>query len=52
VGEAGLVGRVAATGESRITLDIGTDAVHFNNPYLPGTRSEMALPLKAENAVI
>ena len=52
VGDMGLIGRVAATGESRIMLDIGTDAVHFNNPYLPGTRSEMALPLKAENIVI
>lgn len=52
VGEVGLVGRVAATGEPRISLDTGTDAVHFNNPYLPNTRSEMALPLKAENKII
>lgn len=52
VGEVGIVGRVAATGEPRITLDTDADAVHFNNPYLPNTHSEMALPLKAEHIVI
>ena len=52
VGEIGIVGRVAATGESRVTLNTGTDAVYFNNPHLPNTRSEMSLPLKVENQVI
>jgi GAF domain-containing protein/HAMP domain-containing protein len=52
VGETGVVGRVAASGEPRITLDTGTDAVHFDNPLLPETRSEMALPLKVENRLI
>ena len=52
VGEVGIVGRVAATGEPRVTLDTGGDAVYFDNPYLPNTHSEMALPLKAENRVI
>ena len=52
IGEVGIVGRVAATGEPRVTLNTGNDAVYFNNPFLPGTRSEMALPLKVENQVI
>ena len=52
IGEVGIVGRVASTGEPRITLDTGLDAVHFNNPFLPKTRSEMALPLKVENKII
>jgi GAF domain-containing protein/HAMP domain-containing protein len=52
VGETGIVGRVAATGESRVTLNTGSDAVYFNNPFLPNTRSEMSLPLKVENNVI
>jgi GAF domain-containing protein/HAMP domain-containing protein len=52
VGEVGIVGRVAATGEPRITLDTGSDAVQFNNPLLPRTRSQMALPLKVENRMI
>jgi len=33
-------------------LDVGTDAVFFNNPDLPQTHSEMALPLLAQNEVI
>jgi GAF domain-containing protein/HAMP domain-containing protein len=52
VGEVGIVGRVAATGEPRIALNTGADIVFFNNPYLPNTRSEMALPLKVENNII
>jgi GAF domain-containing protein len=52
VGEVGIVGRVAATGEPRIALNTGTDTAYFNNPYLPNTQSEMALPLKVENNVI
>jgi len=52
VGQVGIVGRVAASGEPRVTLDTGSDAVHFNNPLLPNTHSEMALPLKVENRII
>lgn len=52
VREAGIVERVAATGEPRITLDAGTDQIRFNDPVLPDTRSEMALPLKVESSVI
>ncbi|MBI5932229.1 MAG: GAF domain-containing protein [Chloroflexi bacterium] len=46
VGISGIVGMTAAQGEARIALDVGTDAVYFNNPDLPDTRSEMSLPLK------
>ncbi len=46
VGEQGIVGWTAQTGRSRIALDAGADAVHFDNPLLPDTRSEMALPLQ------
>lgn len=52
VGGVGLVGRVAATGEPRIMLNVGADAGHFDNRELPDTCSEMALPLKVENKVI
>jgi GAF domain-containing protein/HAMP domain-containing protein len=52
VGEAGTVERVAATGEPRITLNPGIDEGHLDNPLLPNTRSEMALPLKVESSVI
>lgn len=45
VGETGIVGYVAESMKARIALDVGDDAVFFNNPDLPETRSEMALPL-------
>jgi len=52
VGEVGIVGYVTGTGEPRIALDVGQDAVHFDNPLLPQTRSEMALPLTVRGRVI
>ena len=52
VGEQGIVGMVTATGEPRIAMDVGTDAVFFNNPELANTHSEMALPLKSGERII
>jgi len=52
VGEVGIVGYAAGTGEPRIALDVGADAVFFDNPDLPDTRSEMGLPLKVRERVI
>jgi GAF domain-containing protein len=52
VGEVGIVGYAAGTGEPRIALDVGADAVFFDNPDLPDTRSEMGLPLKVRGRVI
>jgi PAS domain S-box-containing protein len=52
IGKVGIVGHVAATGEPRIALDVGQDAVFFNNPNLPATRSEMSLPLKVRGNTI
>lgn len=52
VGEVGIVGYVTKTGEPRIVLDVGGDAVHFRNPLLPYTRSEMTLPLEINGKVI
>lgn len=52
VGEQGIVGNVAQTGEPRIAMDVGADAVFFNNPELPDTHSEMALPLKSGERII
>ncbi|GAB4459618.1 MAG: hypothetical protein Kow0070_14820 [Anaerolineales bacterium] len=48
----GLVGTVLQTGKPRIALDVGADAVFFNNPDLPNTRSEMALPLTYQGVTI
>ncbi len=52
VGGQSIVGFTTATGKPRIALDVGQDAVHFENPLLPDTRSEMALPLTALGTVI
>ncbi|MEJ5313204.1 MULTISPECIES: GAF domain-containing protein [Anaerolinea] len=52
VGQTGIVGYVTSRGEPRIALDVGQDAVFFNNPDLPTTRSEMALPLKVGDEII
>jgi GAF domain-containing protein len=52
VGESGIVGYVAQSGLPRISLDVGQDAVYFNNPDLPNTRSEMALPLKVRDRIV
>jgi GAF domain-containing protein len=47
-----VVGYAASHGEVRITLDVGADAVYFNNPDLPETRSEMTLPLRVRGQII
>jgi GAF domain-containing protein/HAMP domain-containing protein len=52
VGASGIVGYVTQTGIPRIALDVGLDAVYFDNPDLPNTRSEAALPLKIRDRVI
>lgn len=48
----GVVGFCAHTGQPRIALDVGTDAVYFNNPDLPQTRSEAALPLRSRGQTV
>jgi GAF domain-containing protein/HAMP domain-containing protein len=45
IGETGIVGHTALSVVPRIASDVGLDAVFFNNPELPLTRSEMALPI-------
>lgn len=52
VGKVGIVGFVTGTGQPRISLDVGTDSVHFAHPDLPATRSEIALPLRVGDDVI
>lgn len=52
VGGVGIVGYVSQSGRSRIALDTGSDAVFFNNPDLPKTRSELALPLKLGSTIV
>jgi GAF domain-containing protein len=52
VGAKSIVGYSASQKKPRIALDVGTDAVFFENPDLPNTRSEMALPLMVRDRVL
>jgi GAF domain-containing protein len=52
VGETGIVGYVTQTGKPRVALDTELDSTFFNNPDLPHTRSEIALPLHIGEQVI
>lgn len=52
VGSKSMVGWVTANNTARIALDVGQEAIRFDNPLLPKTRSEMALPLRVRGQVI
>ncbi len=52
IGETGIVGYAAETLQARIALDVGEDAHFFNNPDLPETRSELALPLVVSGQIL
>ena len=48
----GLVGHAFEKREAQLARDVDLDPFHYNNPFLPDTRSELALPLIAAELVI
>lgn len=52
VGSLSTVGYVLSQKKSRIVFDVGSDAVLFNNPDLPMTRSQAALPLVVRSKIL
>lgn len=52
VGSNSIVGWVTKYNQARIALNVGEDAVHFNNPLLPETQSEVALPLVSQQRLL
>ncbi len=52
VGHMGIVGYVSEIGRSRIAFNVGEDAVWFNNPDLPETQAEMALPMATDDEIV
>ena len=52
IGEEGVVGFVARTGNPRIVLDVEEDPHYVRPEELPLTRSEMALPLRAGGRIL
>jgi GAF domain-containing protein len=52
VGGASMIGRAVGNSKAYIALDVGDEAQRFDNPFLPETRSEMALPLVYQDRAI
>jgi GAF domain-containing protein len=52
VSGSSMIGWAVTNRTARIALDVGTEAVRFNNPRLPLTRSEMALPIIAHTQIL
>ena len=52
IGGKSMVGSAISQKKARIALDVGAESVRFDNPLLPYTRSEIALPLMAGERII
>jgi GAF domain-containing protein/HAMP domain-containing protein len=52
IGSNSIVGWVTKHHQPRIALNVGKDAIHFNNPLLPETQSEVALPLISQKQLL
>ena len=52
VGGNSMIGTSISRAEARIALDVDQETKFFRNPYLPETRSEMALPLISRGQVL
>jgi PAS domain S-box-containing protein len=52
VGEASMIGQCIVKQQALIAQDVGQEAVRFNNPLLPDTHAELALPLVSRGEVI
>lgn len=52
VGQVGIVGSATGSGQVHLSQDVTQDTSYYKNPYLPETRSEMALPLRLGDQVI
>jgi DNA-binding LacI/PurR family transcriptional regulator/anti-anti-sigma regulatory factor/putative methionine-R-sulfoxide reductase with GAF domain len=52
LGGDSMIGRCIADQQACIALDVGQEAVRFDNPLLPKTRSELALPLVGREGAI
>ena len=49
VDEKSMIGNSIITQEAQIALDVAGQETRFKNPFLPNTRSEMALPLVVQS---
>ncbi len=52
IGGAGIVSAAASTGKPQIALDVENSRIFQQNPFLPNTRSEVALPIRLSGDII
>jgi|GEM_PF-3721258 len=52
VGETGIVSTAIKTGKPQIALDVDKSSIFHANPYLPNTRSEVAIPIRLRSELI
>ncbi|HBY07917.1 MAG TPA: hypothetical protein DEH22_09100 [Chloroflexi bacterium] len=52
IGSTSMIGYAISNKEARIASDVGLDAHRFDNPDLPETRSELALPMISGERVL
>ena len=52
IGGSSMVGWSTANAEPRISQEVEQESIHFQNPHLPLTRSELALPIKIGNQIL
>jgi GAF domain-containing protein len=52
IADQSMIGWSIAQGQARIALQTGDEAIRFENPLLPRTRSEIALPLISRATVL
>lgn len=52
VGGVSMVGAACAQRQPRVAVDVGVEPIRFDNPLLPDTRSEIALPLIVGDRVL
>lgn len=52
IGGESMIGTAISSSQAQIALDVGAETIHFRNPDLPHTRSEMALPLTSRGLVL
>lgn len=52
IGGKSMVGTAISTREAKVAMDTGAGPIRFENPLLPYTRSEIALPLIAGDRVL
>jgi GAF domain-containing protein len=52
VGGSSMIGQCIETGVASVQMDVRQASVHLDNPLLPDTRSELALPLRVRGQTI